>query len=338
MDLIEKKIIEALPETPGASFDFKGVYVDPNNVSHNVTVFDTEYFITNVIQLYRNRKIIIDKDQEGYLAGLFRIWKSSRENLYLKQAYAYTLKYNPITNYDMLEVMTDDETVHTYESTKDRSYDDYKETQETTPYTKEETEISPYTKEETEHTPYTKETVTHVTPKRTEETTPYTKETTTTTENTAGAPAASSTSSIKAFNSGSWTDTNKTENNINNKQEYSKTGTEKLEISYETDPKDETTYVGTEKSTLTKTGTEKHTLTKTGKEKVENSIEGTITDAHNGSDTDTRNYQLTRVGNIGVQTVSDMLQKEYDNLMQDLAHRALFEFIDRYTWYSEEVD
>ena len=95
MDLIEKKIIEALPATPGTSFDFKGVYVDPDNVSHNVTVFDTEYFITNVIQLYRNRKIIIDKDQEGYLAGLFRIWKSLRENLYLKQAYAYTLKYNP---------------------------------------------------------------------------------------------------------------------------------------------------------------------------------------------------------------------------------------------------
>ena len=314
MKLKEKKIVEALPASPGASFDFKGVYTDQEGESTNVTVFDTEYFITNVIQLYRNRKVMIDEDQQNYLASLFRIWKSSREQLYIKQAYAYTLKYNPISNYDMVENMIDDETVHEYLSTKDRSFDEYKETEETTPYTKEETEI----------TPFTKETTTHITPKLTEETTPFTKEETTT------SPEDTTTTATSAFNASGFTDTDKTTRGGKITESLEKTGTEKVETYYpqNENPADE----------ITKEGKEKHTLTKTGTEKHEKSFEGTVTDAHNGSDTDTRNYTLTRAGNIGVQTVSEMLQKEYDNLMQDLAHRALYEFIDRYTWYSEEVD
>jgi hypothetical protein len=36
-------------------------------------------------------------------------------------------------------------------------------------------------------------------------------------------------------------------------------------------------------------------------------------------------------------TPAEMLQKEFDGLIQDLAKRAMDEFIDRYTYYSEEV-
>lgn len=337
MDLIEKKIVEAIPANPGTSFDFKGVYVDPEGDSHNVTVFDTEYFTTNVIQLYRNRRMVIDKDQEGYLANLFRIWKSSRENLYLKQAYAYTLKYNPINNYDMLEVMTDDTTTHE----KGASFkDDYHntDTNTLTPFTKEKVEVTPY-EVKVETTPYDEKVET--TPyEPTVETTPYTKETTTTTENASGSPAASATNSIKAFNSGAWTETSKTDNTINNKQEYQKTGTEKVETTYNgTKETVETTHNNTKETVETSYNNTKEITEKTYTGTQSNTINhtGYIEHTTDGTDTDTRNYQLTRVGNIGVQTVSDMLSKEYENLMQDLAHRALFEFIDRYTWYSEEV-
>ena len=57
-----------------------------------------------------------------------------------------------------------------------------------------------------------------------------------------------------------------------------------------------------------------------------------------GTDTDTHSYTLTKSGNIGVLTSSEMLEREYNGLKQDLAFRALTEFIDRYTWYSVAVE
>ena len=379
MKITEKKIIEALPETPGTSFDFKGIYVDETGASHNLTVFDTEYFLTNVIQLYRNRKIVIDEDQENYLAGLFRIWRDSRKDLYLKQAYAYTIKYNPFDDYDIEEKLIDDITErargtektdfhntdtmtitpYTKETTETTPYT--KETTETTPYTKETTETTPYTKETTETTPYTKET-TETTPytMETTETTPYTSETTKTTGITSGGvtpPNNKSTSSRKAFDSANWSEVEKTEDVINTQEElvkngtekveFSKTGTEKVEFSKTGTEKVEFSKTGTEKVEFSKTGTEKVEFSKTGTEKVEHTKTGTEThaDAHTGyieksqleADQDTRNYTKTIKGHRGDHLEADILKAEYDLLIEDLAHRAMFEFIDRYTYYSEEV-
>ena len=301
MKMTESNILECLPETITNQFDFSGVYVDAAGESHNLTIFDTSYFIMHLYQLQANRKIMVDKDAPStYLVSLFNTWKNSRKDLFLKQAYAYTLKYNPIENYSSLEQMTNDQTVHLKGTT---------DTQETTPYTKEETEISPFTKEETKTT-Y---------PVKTEETTPYTNETTTIGSNNDQAPTNSTTNSVKGFNSSDWSNTEKSEVNINTKEVLTKTGKEKIETSYDVP----------ETVELTKTGTEKHTLTKTGKEKVET--------LHRGNDTDTRNYTLTRKGNIGVMTPAEMLQKEFDGLIQDLAFRAFSEFIDRFTYYSEGV-
>ena len=351
MTITEKKIIEALPASPGTSFDFKGVYVDAEGASHNVTVFDTEYFITNVIQLYRNRRLVVDEDQTGYLANLFRIWKSSRENLYLKQAWAYTLKYNPIENYSSVEQMVDDITEHE----KGASFkDDYHntDTETLTPFTKETTETTPY-ETKTETTPY--ETKTETTPFETKvettpyetkvEKTPYDKEKTTTT------PTDTTTNATSAFNASGFTDTDKTTRGGKIEEELVITGIETVETTYnDTTETVETTHNNTKETVQTTHNNTKETVETTHnntKEKVEKTYTGTqqTANAHtgyiehttDGTDTDTHNYTLYKNGNIGVMTPSEMLQKEYDGLIQDLAHRALYEFISRYTWYSEEV-
>lgn len=301
MKMIESNILECLPETITDQFDFKGIYEDATGVSHNLTIFDTSYFIMHLYQLQANRKIMVDEDAPStYLVSLFNTWKNSRKDLYLKQAYAYTLKYNPIENYSSLEQMTNDQTVHLKGTT---------DTQETTPYQKEETEITPFTKEETKTT----------FSKKKEETTPYQSETTTTGADNATFPTNTTTNSVKGFNSNDWSNTEKSEVNINTKEVLTKQGKETIE----------TTFINPETVELTKTGKEKHTLTKTGKEKVETQ--------HSGSDTDTRNYTLTRTGNIGVMTPAEMLQKEFEGLTQDLAFRAFSEFIDRFTYYTEGV-
>lgn len=289
MKLEEKRLSECLPASPGTSFDFKGTYTDIKGVSHNVTVFDTAYFVTNVIQLFRNRRIMIDTDTQDYLAGLFASWKASRENLYLKQAYAYTLKYNPIENYASHEVMTDDVTETEYGHTIEHEHG-----------------------HEIETTPADyKDETTYPTERKTE-TTPYnTTETTTPTNDT-------TTHSTKGFNSTEFVETDKDV----------RSGSVSVA----------TTHPGITKETVSETVTGKETVAHTSQshEIIEN--RGTDTDTHSGTDTVTHSYTLDKTGNIGVQTASQMLEMEYEGLKQDLAYRALTEFIDRYTFYSEPID
>ena len=126
--LIEKKLEEILPEIPGTSFDFKGTYTDAEGVTINVTVFDTAYFITNVMQLCRSRRIFVEKDTPTtYFINLFSSWMNSRKDLYFKQAYAYTLKYNPIENYSSRENMHDNVTTREHGLKTTRTYTNFKE-------------------------------------------------------------------------------------------------------------------------------------------------------------------------------------------------------------------
>lgn len=295
-------ITEALPDNPGHDYDFTGNYTDAHGTVHSVEVFDTTYFVQNIIQLFRTRKITLPaEDPATALKALFDSWKASRSELYLKQAYAYSLRYNPIENYSSVEQMSNDITRREKGSGQRTEFDDYKDS----------TEITPFTKETTTETPYSKVT---------EETHPYTAETTTQTglDGQNPPPANDSKSSIMAFNSNDWVDTAKTESHVNTKTDFTRTGTEKVE----------TTWDGTKKLELEKTGKEKHETTKTG----------TMDIVGHGTDTDTHSYTLTKSGNIGVLTASEMLQREYEGLKQDLAFRALTEFIDRYTWYSVAID
>lgn len=315
-------ILDALPDNPGHDYDFTGNYTDAGGSVHSVEVFDTTYFVQNIIQLFRSRKITLPKeDPAAALKALFDSWKASRSELYLKQAYAYTLRYNPIENYSSLEQLSGDVTMHTRGSGQRTEYNNYKDTTEITPFTKETTTEVPYAKVTEETHPYTKETT---------ETHPYTAETTTQTglDGQDPPPANDSKSSIMAFNSNAWVDTAKTESHVNTKTNFTRSGTEKVESTKDGTEKVETTWTGNKKLEIEKEGKEKHETTKTG----------TMDIVGHGVDTDTHQYTLTKSGNIGVLTASEMLEREYNGLKQDLAFRALNEFIDRYTWYSVAVE
>ena len=335
-------ITEALPDNPGHDYDFTGNYTDAHGTVHSVEVFDTTYFVQNIIQLFRTRKITLpEEDPAAALKALFDAWKASRSELYLKQAYAYTLRYNPIENYSSREQMTDDITTHEHGSGQRTEYNNFKDSLEITPFAKETTTETPYTKITEETYPYTKETTeTHPYTKETTETHPYTAETTTQTglDGQNPPPANDSKSSIMAFNSNAWVDTAKTESHVNTKTNFTRTGTEKVENTKDGTEKIEVTKDGTEKLETTWTGNKKLELEKEGKEKHETTKTGNMDIIGHGTDTDRHQYLLTKSGNIGVLTASEMLQREYEGLKQDLAFRALSEFIDRYTWYSAAVE
>ena len=82
------------------------------------------------------------------------------------------------------------------------------------------------------------------------------------------------------------------------------------------------TSVGTGSDTTTETGTD--TNTKSGTDTLVYSGTDTDTSTLSGKDTHTRNYELTRKGNIGVQTTQDMIQKFRDiadfSALQEFAH------------------
>lgn len=284
-----------------------GTYTDAKGISHSLTVFDWNYFKRHVLVSFRSRLITLW--DEAYIAfpDLFSSWWNSRKDLYLKQAYAYTLKYNPVENYSSREVMTDDETVTEHGLQIEHSYDDTVDLTHGL---------------QTETTPANVDVdTTH--PAEKTETTPIAK---TVTKSSDGNAPSTTTHSTKGFNSTNFTEVDKDV----------KTGAEI----------ESTTFANGAKETVdvTYTGTDKVATTYKNHEIVANSghditdHDGTITDTHSGSDTVTRNYTLTKQGNIGVMTPAEMLGKEYDGLVQDLAYRALAEFIDRYTFYREFYD
>lgn len=266
-----------------------GTYIDKDGASHNLTVFDNDYFKRNVLMWYRNWAITLWDTPENAFPDLFTSWWNSRKDLYLKQAYAYTLKYNPIENYASHEVMTDDTTEVEHGEVIEREHGHQIET---TP--------ADY-KDET----------TYPTERKTE-TTPYnTTETTTPNDDT-------TTHSTKGFNSSNFVEVDKDV----------RSGSVTVATTHPTISKETVSETVTGKETIAHTSQTHEIVANTGKD----------TDTHSGTDTTTRNYTLDRTGNIGVMTAGQMLGEEYNNLKQDLAKRALDEFIERYCYLSWAVD
>lgn len=81
--------------------------------------------------------------------------------------------------------------------------------------------------------------------------------------------------------------------------------------------------VPTDTGSETQTGTD--TTTTTGTDETE--IDSTETDS--GSDTHTRNYTLSRAGNIGVTTSQEMIESERKLWMWDFFHDIVFPDVDR---------
>lgn len=342
--LTDYSMLNVLEDLADAQIQIKadGTYIDKDGASHNLTVFDNDYFKRNVLMWYRNWAITLWDTPENAFPALFTSWWNSRKDLYLKQAYAYTLKYNPIENYASHEVMTDDTTEtehgevieHEYESSSDLTHG---LKTETTLADTDVTTTHPAKKLETTY-PARKEETTY--PVKTTETTPY-NTTETTTPN-----ADTTTHSTKGFNSSTFVEVDKdvrsgsvtvsTTHPVVTKETVDETYTGKETV--------DETYTGKETVDETYTGTDKVATQYKNTQVAENSGKDTTdhsgkdTDTHSGKDTTTRNYTLDRTGNIGVMTAGQMLTEEYNNLKQDLAKRALDEFIERYCYLSWSVD
>ena len=297
---IEKNLLIAAIndiETLTTQFDFKGTYTDVEGATHNVTVFDTEYFIDCIRRNYFARYMFLDSDGLGAdLIKAFRIWKTSRANLYLKQAYAYTIAYNPIENYSSVEVMDRTDEL-TKETAVTREYDHDKvertHTQDTITRTYSQDKIErEYIQDKVERT-NTDNVIT----------TEYNQVKDETKNKRYG------------INSSTAVNTDETDN--------TRTGNETVTT--------EGSYADTHTGKYADTHTGSYDDTHTGSYADEHT--GGYSDTNSGTDTTETDYTLTRHGNIGVKTASEMLQAEYEGLAQDLANRALCDFLDRYTWY-----
>lgn len=352
-------VLEALADNH-IQIKANGTYIDKNGTSHHLEVFDNDYFKRNVLMWYRNWTVTLWDKPETAFPDLFTSWWASRKDLYLKQAYAYTLKYNPIENYASHEVLTNDITEHEYDSSMEHEYDSATDLThglktETTLADADVTTTHPAKKLETtyparkDETTYPVKDTTTTHPAKKVETTPYDTTETTTPNN------ATTTHSTKGFNSSAFVEVDKDVQSGSTTKTTTHTGVTKetVDETYTGDDNVNETYTGKETVDTTYTGKETIDETYTGTDKVsteykntqvsENSGKDTTdhsgkdTDTHSGKDTTTRNYTIDKTGNIGVQTSAQMLEMEFNGLKQDLAKRALDEFIERYCFLSYSV-
>lgn len=323
--MIQKKITECILDNSDrdwSAFDFIVNYATPGGEDPEYKIFSGLYFIDRLISDFSNRWVITrEEDPEIFFYQLFDQWRYNRNRAFATMAHAIMTNYDPMGVYDITEELLDDVTEHE----KGSSF-----TKELTPFTKETTEKTPFTAETTEKTPFTKETTEKIPfTKETTETTPFTAETTVTESNNQNVPTSSTTNSRMAFNSNTWSNTEKSETTTAEKETLTKSGKEKVEYS----------ITGTEKTEKSYTGTEKTEHYYEGTEKIEKSYTGTQTETTTGegTDTDTRNYTKHIYGTKSDRLPATAIATEYDNIMINLADLAISEFIDKYTFYAEEV-
>ena len=225
-----------------------------------------------------------------------------------------SLEYNPIENYSMTETMRGDERITAYGRTNTRT-DDLSHTITTneTGETSIEATVTPDTTETV-----TPDTTVTVTPDTTETVTPNTSQTVT--PNT----VTTNQRDVCGFNSATASPSETTTETRAGTETTATTGTTT------------TTREGTE--TTATTGTT--TTTRTGTESTESTGEtestrrevgantGTVSSVDGGRDVETRNYTLTRSGNIGVTTSQQMLESERAVLLWDYFETVVYPDLD----------
>lgn len=309
---VKKTLTEILQDqTITNQFTFSGSCPDKDGISQTFTIFDTNYFLNEIEHNFFNRVAFVDKDNSFTdLTTMFSRWAASRGRMYAGMAYAYTLGYNPIENYSSVEEHTGTDTftngktvTHTWdEDTIEHAYD----AENPLKVSREYDALDPYqqTREYDSQNPY-KTATTHENDKE----------------------EISFTNRL---------DTNKSYKfGVNSSTKVQQSETEDGKAGTET-----TEFKGTRNETTSgkywdKT-TGKYYDTTTGK--YTDVHTGSYTDAAEGDDVTEYNSTITKTGNIGIQTAADMKASEYKNLSQDLALRALWEFLDRFTFYAEGVD
>ena len=86
---------------------------------------------------------------------------------------------------------------------------------------------------------------------------------------------------------------------------------------------------GTQSTQGSDTGTQSTQGSNTGTQSTQGSNTGTQTDADTGSDTQTRNYKLTRSGNIGVTTTQQMLMQQREVYAWNYFYEVVFPDVDK---------
>lgn len=287
----KKTLTEILKnQTINNQFDFSGSCPDQEGESQSFTIFDTAFFLNEIEHNFFNRVMFVDPDAAFTdLVSTFSIWALNRGYMYARLAYAYSLGYNPIENYNSIEEHTghDDfdnkkKVTHTWTNdTIERAYDAENPLRTSRLY-----DPNNPLKVETGHTnDKTKTTYNNV--KDTDESFKY------------GVNSATKVPSAENTNT--------------------RSGNEEVE------------YLGTRADTTTGT----YSDTTTGKYTDKHT--GSYNDENSGKDSTIYNSQIAKHGNIGVSTASGMIQELFDGLKQNLALRAVHDFLDAFTFYDGEV-
>lgn len=222
-----------------------------------------------------------------------------------------SLEYNPIQNYDMIEQMTDDETVHEYGKTLQRT-DNLTHTK-----TGNDTETNNLQEQRTDN----------LSDQRTDNLSKSIDRNVTETYDTDDTETPNLTNStdnkIFGFNSSIGVDSDSQTVTATGSTTKAKTGT----VETETDETEANT--GTQTTQHTGTSTNAKTGTVQLSHNTTDNDTGTQNTVSGGSDTSTRNYTLRRSGNIGVTTSQQMIEAERNVWLWDFFHTVVFPDLDK---------
>jgi len=278
-------------------------------------IMDIEYFGNvsgdKIVSPLIDRVVTGDEISATEIQKLSNIIISMYYERWQKLFNTMSLEYNPIQNYDMVEQMTNDETVHEYGKTVQRT-DNLTHAKTGT-----ETETDNLQEQRTDN----------LQEQRTDNLSKSINKSVTETHNTTETETPNLTNNtnnkIFGFNSEVGSDSDSQIMTSTGTTTNAKTGT----VGTETDETE--TNTGTQ--TTNNTGTQANT--KTGTVQMSHDVTDRDTGTQNtetgGTDTDTRNYTLRRSGNIGVTTSQQMIQAERDLWLWDFFHTVVFPDVDK---------
>lgn len=247
--------------------------------------------------------------------------------------------YDPISNYHMHEIMTDDETVHEYGKSHLRT-DNLSHTKtgtDTETLNLSDTRTDNLTHEKTGTDTETLDLSDTRTDDLTHEKTGTETERPLTTQTRTDNLSSIKESRIAGFNSSDYNNSDRENKSDTGTQTNAITGTNTTE--YDVTDSDSGTQVIDKTGTTTTEydttdrdiGTQ--TIAKTGTDSIaHNTVDqdtGTQSDVDSGSDTDTRNYHLERYGNIGVTTSQQMIESERSLWAWDFIRAVVYPDINR---------
>ena len=271
-----------------------------------------EKYISPLLQKLTNGEEITEAKKTQIATVIFTLFSKQWTKLYN----TLFLEYNPIQNYDMIEQMIDDETITEYGKTNTHTGTI------TTEHTGTDTETPNITESDTGQETTEKtgtEATAHTGTERTDTDNSHSKEGTETTAKSELATPnllTETNGSIFGFNSSTSTPTDEATTETTGNTSTTGTQTITYDIGDSDDNSETTTHNTTDTTTYNtedetnKTNT--HITTGSTETAYDTQTEQTtaLTDEEGGSDTHTRNYRLTRKGNIGVTTSQQMIEAE----------------------------